>query len=288
MTSRQLNILITGTDKAAGQSVWRAMSRLDVNVRGVGALDRDALVEACVRERIDVVVPTLDRELLNLARAQEQFSQIGVKLLIANPQAVHTCQDRVALFEELSPEIPMPRTEVFNRGFDLSRWQFPVVLKTRRAQRKRYAYVVESERGLDRCPRSPNLLVQEYLPGDEYVVDLVAMPGGGVMTALPAPRHAVCRPGTIARALQASSELTRLSRRAAERAHLRYISRMVFRRDRTGTLRLITIVAGVPDGVDTDLTAGTELLRQSLGLLGVPTSRVSRTQRTSRGRVSTN
>ena len=274
MNNNRPNILVTGMGEPAARSAGRALSRLDVNVLGIGDASVDDLLAACHHHRVDVVVPTVDSQLMPLAESQARFRRIGVRVLVASPQALRISQDGVFLFRALNGDIPMPRTEVFGRDFDPVSWRLPLVLKTRTRRRRRPIRVVRKRKVLYRARRSPHVVIQEYLPGDEYVVDVVAAPDGQTVVTLPAQRCAPRRYGSIRQSMEAMSELPKLARRTIELIRLHYLSRLTFRRDRTGILRLVSVVARVPDGLDSNLSAGTDLLRHSLGLLGRPVRRV--------------
>src|SRR3954468_22084212 len=48
----------------------------------------DHLLELCRRHAIDILVPTVDVELLGVARAEAAFAGIGVRLLVASPSTL--------------------------------------------------------------------------------------------------------------------------------------------------------------------------------------------------------
>ena len=65
--------------------------------RGEDPAFADDLLERCAAARIDVMVPTVDTELLILARRRDEFAAIGVRLLLANEDTVALCLDKALL-----------------------------------------------------------------------------------------------------------------------------------------------------------------------------------------------
>jgi hypothetical protein len=48
------------------------------------------------REKVDLLVPLLDSELVPLSEAREQFAQRGCGVIISSPDVVRTCRDKLA------------------------------------------------------------------------------------------------------------------------------------------------------------------------------------------------
>lgn len=84
----------------------------------------DFLLSICKSEKIGLVIPTIDTELLLLAQHREVFANEGVHLIISDQALVHTCRDKrltSALFNELGIDTP--------RIFDRFAIEFPCFAK---------------------------------------------------------------------------------------------------------------------------------------------------------------
>lgn len=66
-------------------------------VKGYGDSYTEVLFELCERHRIDVLVPTLDCELLLLASARVFFVEIGTRIVLPSEKTLRVCLDRRAL-----------------------------------------------------------------------------------------------------------------------------------------------------------------------------------------------
>ena len=53
------------------------------------------LLDVCRRERIDLLIPLIDPELLVLAGHQEEFAQVGTTLCLSSARVVRICRDKV-------------------------------------------------------------------------------------------------------------------------------------------------------------------------------------------------
>ena len=52
------------------------------------------LLDMCKRERIDLVIPTIDSDLLCLAESKERFARLGTRILVSSPDLVQRCWDK--------------------------------------------------------------------------------------------------------------------------------------------------------------------------------------------------
>lgn len=60
------------------------------------------LLAACQQDRIELLIPGLDDELLLLAKAQAQFEAVGVRLALCSPSVIELCRDKRAMSERLN------------------------------------------------------------------------------------------------------------------------------------------------------------------------------------------
>ena len=52
------------------------------------------LVDICVNDNIDLVMPTIDTDLLVLSRSVSEFKKIGTRVLISKPDKIMICRDK--------------------------------------------------------------------------------------------------------------------------------------------------------------------------------------------------
>ena len=74
-------------------------ARRSILPRGDDPRFTDHLLEQCRRDAVDVVIPTVDSELLPLARRRAEFADAGTTLVLASVETLETCLDKWALAE---------------------------------------------------------------------------------------------------------------------------------------------------------------------------------------------
>jgi len=78
------------------------------------------------------------------------------------------------LSKALEGVAPLPETHLFDDSF-VAR-SFPLIVKPRVGRGSRGIVLVRNQEELDHQERSVELIVQEYLPGEEYSVDESSCP----------------------------------------------------------------------------------------------------------------
>ena len=69
------------------------------------------LLDICRRDRIDLVIPTIDTDLLVLSEHRELFEQVGTRVLISAPEMIRICRDKnltSRFCEQCGLHAPMP------------------------------------------------------------------------------------------------------------------------------------------------------------------------------------
>lgn len=61
----------------------------------------DDMLNICNSEGIDVVIPTVDVELVNLANNVDRFNDIGTKVCVMNTDALYPCVDKAMMYHEI-------------------------------------------------------------------------------------------------------------------------------------------------------------------------------------------
>jgi len=229
------------------------------------------VLHSCREHAIEVLVPTVDSELIGLAAAREAFAEIGVKLLLASEETLRTCLDKLRLLGACDGTVPVGRHAALDEGFSADGWEFPFIVKPRAGSGSRGIEVVRSAAGLDAFPRDGSLLVQEYLPGEEYSVDVLAAGDGRVVAAVPRHRMKVDSGIAVTARTLHDPELEEFARRVAERIGLTYTANVQFRRDAEGVPTLLEVNPRFPGTMPLTVHSGVNMPLLSLrDVLGSP------------------
>lgn len=148
------------------------------------------MLRICERERIGLVVPTIDTELLAFSHARNAFLAIGTEVAISEPALVEMARDKFATASFLAAAgVPTPRTataeQVLEGGGD---WPWPALAKPRSGSSSRGIRVVGDRDDLARIAASEPYIVQEILHGREFTVNLYFDRGGALRAVVPHER----------------------------------------------------------------------------------------------------
>ena len=229
------------------------------------------LLDLCRRHAIDVLVPTVDSELLGVAQAEDAFASAGVRVLVATPDTLTICLDKLTLLRTCGDTVPVGRHAVLDGAFSPDDWEFPLIVKPRSGSGSRGVEVVSSAEQLARFSRDGYLLVQEFLPGEEYSVDVLAGRDGRIVAAVPRARLKVDSGIAVTALTLHDPELEGFTRRVAARIGLRYTANIQFRRDACGTPVLLEVNARFPGTMPLTVYSGVNMPLMSLrDVLGDP------------------
>jgi carbamoyl-phosphate synthase large subunit len=228
----------------------------------------DALLEICSERAVDVVVPTVDSELVPMAESRDEFAAAGTSVLVSHPRALRLCLDKWALMQAMHGSVPIPHSAPLEDAFDPGAFELPVLVKPRVGSGSRGVRRVDSWDALGDA-RDGSLLVQEHLPGPEYSLDVLATIDGEVRAVVPRERLRVDSGIAITSRTVHDDELEQIGAHAVETAGLTGVANVQVMRDADGAPRLIEINPRFPGTMPLTLAAGVNMPRLALGeLLG--------------------
>jgi carbamoyl-phosphate synthase large subunit len=231
----------------------------------------DVLLARCLALGVDVILPTVDDELRPLARARETFAAAGIDLLLAPTAALDVILDKLLLAQRCAGVVRVPRTEPFGALLDPAEWSYPVVVKPRTGSGSRGVTTVGSAAELAALTRSASLIVQEFLPGEEYSVDVLADAGGHVIASVPRLRARVDSGVSVGGRTVHDPEVEGFGRAVAEATGITYVANVQCKRDRDGVPGLLEVNPRMPGTLGLTIASGVDMPRLALAsLLGQP------------------
>jgi carbamoyl-phosphate synthase large subunit len=231
----------------------------------------DVVLGTCVALGVDILLPTVDAELEPLAAARAAFAAAGTELLLAPAAALEVILDKLALARHCAGIVRVPRTEPLGPAFDPASWTFPVVVKPRRGSGSRGFAVAADARALAATDRSADMIVQEFLPGEEYSIDVLADAGGRVVASVPRARIRVDSGVSVAGRTVRDTELEDFGRQVALATGLTYVANVQCKRDHAGSPALLEVNPRVPGTLGLTIAGGVDMPRLAVdSLLGRP------------------
>ena len=158
----------------------------------------DALLDICTTERVTLLVPTIDDELTVIGEARERFRQVGTFAACSSAATAATCNDKYETCERLSA-LGVPAAKTWLPHELPSTAEFPLFIKPRVGRGAVDAHVLKDGRDLAYylgCIDAP--IIQEYLSGPEFTIDVLCDPRGRPISIVPRER-VVVRSGVIDR-----------------------------------------------------------------------------------------
>lgn len=148
------------------------------------------LLRICGIHQIDLLIPTIDTDLLALAENKKRFEEMGTKVLISGYEMVGICQDKgmtSKFFLDCGLATPIPVDD-----WNAYKGEFPAFIKPKDGSSSINAYRVENIKELEQYAlRIENYIVQPYISGTEYTVDIFADFDGQPIYITPRVRLAV-------------------------------------------------------------------------------------------------
>ncbi len=169
-TDLDLEIFLAGNDPYAIELHSRQNSVLMSEVSDICYIQE--LKEIITRLCLDVLIPTIDSEIVKISRAKSQIErETGCKVLVGNPTAVEIASDKEMTINFLKENgFPHPLTERLEEGgferFIVKRG-FPCVIKGRYGNASKDVFLVKSKEEAAQWIGNSDYLIQEYLDPKE-------------------------------------------------------------------------------------------------------------------------
>ena len=156
------------------------------------------LLAICEAEHVRLAIPTIDDELPIFAAARDEFRAAGVTAVVSPPATATLCNDKYATCIHLA-EAGVPAAKSYLPAQLTDNMPLPLFIKPRVGRGAVGAFPVRTPEELDfflHYVGSP--IVQEYLSGPEYTIDVLCDFDGQPLSIVPRER-VVIRAGVIDR-----------------------------------------------------------------------------------------
>lgn len=145
-----------------------------------------ALLSLCATQSVDLLVPTIDTELLPLSENLDRFREAGIWVSVGDAAFVQMARDKMATARMLGAlDIATPATfSLADVREDPGRHSWPMILKPNHGSAGRLISVVTSADEFPAIEPEP-LIVQQLLSGPEYTVNMFFDRSGTLRTVVP-------------------------------------------------------------------------------------------------------
>ena len=149
-----------------------------------------SLLTYCQEQKIDALIPTIDTDLLILAKNKAAFRKIGTVAVVSDEDKIAICRDKrltSAYFESVGLLAPYPVDDYqkYSAGF-------PAFIKPKDGSSSIFAYKVNDQAELESFAKQvPDYIIQPFIEGTEYTVDIFCDFAGNPIYITPRIRLAV-------------------------------------------------------------------------------------------------
>ena len=145
------------------------------------------LLDICAADHIDLLIPTIDTDLLVLAENKEKFEAIRTRVMISALDKIHICRDKnntSQFFVDCGLHAPMPVND-----WKEYRSGFPAFIKPKDGSSSINAFKVENEEELEvYAGQVEDYIVQPFVSGKEYTIDIFCDWNGNPISIVPRER----------------------------------------------------------------------------------------------------
>lgn len=136
------------------------------------------LLEICKKEKVDAMISLIDPELSLLAKNKKAFEEIGVKLVQSNPLLINKSFDKWEFYNEViskgfKSQLSFTDYVELQNLLERKIMNFPVFVKPINGSASLNINKIDNSETLNQIlENNKNLIIQEYIDGKEYGIDV--------------------------------------------------------------------------------------------------------------------
>ena len=282
------NILVTGAGGPAAISFINAIAHLghsivaadmDPHAAGlyVDQVEKNALIlpgshlnfaehllMVCIEHRIDILVPTVDKELLPISRHRNEFKKHGIDILIAPETTLLTCLDKLKLHETMKNTVNCPATAVMHPDINTKELCYPLIIKPRSGSGSKGIKMIHNATDFETHHFSEDWIIQSNLPGAEYSVDVYANNNGHIIAAVPRERLKIDSGVAVTARTVLDPKLIELAKKVATVLNLKGVANVQLKMDQDDNPALLEVNPRFPGTMALTVASGVNIPAMSI------------------------
>jgi len=196
----------------------------------------EAIYKIIDKEKIDLIMPTGGFDILPLSLNKGSLEYMGVTCFFSDYPVVKVCDSKYKFYTKIQDRFPVPTFSLHHNV----RQDYPVFVKPDSGKGSRNTYMCQSEDSVVHImARHKNMLVCEYLPGNEYTIDVLSDLNGRAICAVPRERIETKAGISSKGRVQGNKEIERICMSLAEYLGLKGPSCIQMKEDKEGKLKFI-------------------------------------------------
>jgi len=263
------NVRIIGVDMDPNSVGFAMVDKWHIGTTATSESFITRILEICREENVDVVIPLVTNELPKFAQNLAKFEKAGIKVLVTGQEGLKTANNKHLLMQScIEQAIPTPEfyrvqswSEFERAVYDLGYPEVSVCFKPPVSRGMRGFRILTNDLNaldllmnhkpmdtltdintmrntLESANPFPELLVMEYLPGNEYSIDLLA-DRGDVKLVVPRLREKMKMGISFVGITENNTEIIANSKKIAATLKLHGNIGLQFKLDRDGIPKII-------------------------------------------------
>lgn len=144
------------------------------------------LLKICQKETISLIIPLIDTELVLLAKNKQIFEEIGVKILVSSKGLNEIANNKVNTYNFFASHNIITPKVYSDEEIIRKEYRFPLLIKPHDGSSSKGVTKIRNEKELNFFKdHIPNAMIQEYISGEEYTVDVMVDFYGNIKTIVP-------------------------------------------------------------------------------------------------------
>lgn len=198
-------IYVVGTDMKTDPTILQMVDKCRLVPASNAPEYIDVLLNICKEEKIDVLIPGVSAELMGLSRRIKEFEAVGTKVSVSSPYSIDVCNNKFLLYDFMEKAgLKTPKYYKVQNVNDLKeacvKLGYPqkgLCVKATESSGSRGIRIIDPTKSrfdilfgekpnsffisldelliiLSEKDEMPEMMAMEYLPGEEYSVDVLA------------------------------------------------------------------------------------------------------------------
>jgi carbamoyl-phosphate synthase large subunit len=145
----------------------------------------EVLLNIIDKYSIEVLMPSSGYDIFPFSEYKSKLKKHGVFPIVSDRKILEICRDKISTFSHLNKEFSLPFTTLNPQEIDT----YPIIAKPRYGKGSRDVIQVNDQKELQYVSsKYTSMIYQEYLPGDEYTIDVMSDLDGNPIVSVPRVR----------------------------------------------------------------------------------------------------
>lgn len=190
------------------------------------------------KEQINIILPTSGSDIIPYSQNKNALEGKGTVVAMSDYPVIEACLDKLEFYNRLKNEFGLPYTSTDPSEINA----FPCVVKPTRGKGSRDVFFCHNLRELQEVlSEHEDMIIQEFLPGKEYSIDVLSDLDGNALVAVPRERIEVRAGTSVKGKIVLDKRIQEECLKVAEFLGIKGPSCIQMKRDKDGVPKIIEV-----------------------------------------------